>query len=381
MIRLPYAVISFSIAAALFAQDTKRPLRVAIYDFDSSNVKENIQLEIGRNVDYGKIAADMLLSRLVSDRIEVINRDQIQRLLKEQNLKFSDRFDASQATQYGKLLNVDAIITGKIENLYTETKQDVKGMLGGVGIGRKKTVVTATVGLTAQLISTATAKTLAAPSADGVVKKDMGSELAAGAQASRSKGAAGSTGSTTTTRTSTDPYIRGALKDAIDKISTELLDAAPRIPTMELARAVVPKPSARRASPIEEAGSSNREASVSSTTGDYTPLDDEVGTVLKVDENSVTFTLADGAKVRVGERLEIQRAEMMRDPRSGRTIPVGSKIGTLEVTEVRSAYSRGTFSGSAAKPNDRVIGLKPAVTRPKSRPPAPKASAKPIPAP
>lgn len=370
MIRVFSVLLSLLAALTLSGQDAKRPLRVAIYDFDSSNVRENVQLEIGRNVDYGKIAADMLLSKLVSDRIEVINRDQMQRLLKEQNMKFSDRFDASQATQFGKLLNVDAIITGKIQSLYTETKQDSSGLLGTVGLGRKKTVVTANVSLTAQMISTATAKTLAAPSADGVLAKGVGSELAAGGPVGRTKGAGGTSGSTTSTRTATDPYIRGALKDAIDKISHDLLEAAPRIPTFELARTSPPKTRSRRDSPSEDSAPDRIAAGQSN--GDYVSLDDEVGTVLKVEEGSITFTVADGVRLSAGEKLEIQRAEMIRDPRTGRTIPVGSKVGTVDVTEVRSAYSKGTFSGTAAKSGDRVISLRPVTTRPKPRPPAAK---------
>jgi lipoprotein NlpI len=41
---------------------------------------------------------------------DIVTRDQLQRIIREQNLQFSDRFDPNTAVKYGKLFGVDAIV-------------------------------------------------------------------------------------------------------------------------------------------------------------------------------------------------------------------------------------------------------------------------------
>jgi len=370
--QLVAGIVLFS--AVLFGQNPDRPLRVAIYNFDDSSVKENVRLEVGRDVNYGKIAADMLVSKLVSNRIEVINRDQMERLLAEQNFKFSDRFDSSQAVQFGKLLNVDAIVTGQIDSLFTETKQKQEGLLG---MGRKKLVVSATVTVTSKLISTATAKILAAPSFTSTDSTELGSELQLPKNTRLPKLPGGSTpteiggntGSVTTTKSAADPYIRKVLADAIEKVGRELVAVVPSIPPVELARAAAPTARTRERG-SERVKASEPATTAASASAEYIPLDDEVGNVLKVDAETLTFSLIPNANVNVGDKLELQKVEFIADPRSGKMIPVGEKVGTVEVTEVRSAYSRGTFAGKDIQPKLRVIATK-AATPQRARPRTP----------
>lgn len=46
---------------------------------------------------------------------QLVERSRIQQILKEQNFSFSDNVDASQAVQAGKLLGVDAMVTGTVD--------------------------------------------------------------------------------------------------------------------------------------------------------------------------------------------------------------------------------------------------------------------------
>ncbi len=55
---------------------------------------------------------------------QLVERSRIQQILKEQNFSMSDNIDASQAAQAGKLLGVEAIVTGAVE--YTSTDLDDK---------------------------------------------------------------------------------------------------------------------------------------------------------------------------------------------------------------------------------------------------------------
>lgn len=126
--------------------------RIALYDFDYSAVKDRVAQDIGPNYNIGRNGSAMLFSPLTGrGAYDLIDRQRIGHTFKEQNLKFSDRFDASRAAAYGKILGVDAIVTGTVDSVFVELRQKVQGFMG---IGRKKTEVRALVELTAQMIST-----------------------------------------------------------------------------------------------------------------------------------------------------------------------------------------------------------------------------------
>jgi len=90
--------------------------RVAILDFE----------EQGERVEAatGKIAAELLTTGLVNTgRFEVVERDRLQQVIKEQQLGLSDLVRPETAAQIGNLVGVQVIITGTIYRL-----QDVAGM-------------------------------------------------------------------------------------------------------------------------------------------------------------------------------------------------------------------------------------------------------------
>ena len=88
------------------------------------------------------------------------------------------------------------------------------------------------------------------------------------------------------------------------------------------------------------------------------PLDDEIGAVIKVTDQSVLFSINEGASVKAGDVLEIQRAEIVVNPRTNKKIAVGEKTGTLQVVEVKSAYIRGNLTAGKAAANDRVVATR-----------------------
>src|SRR5207302_1378446 len=95
----------------------------------------------------------------------VIDRNQIDTLMREQNMKFSDRFDPRDAPRLGKLLNVDAIITGSVDAFADEVQNNRVGV-GPIGLGKAQAVAEVTVSV--RVISTETAiREMPAPSSGG----------------------------------------------------------------------------------------------------------------------------------------------------------------------------------------------------------------------
>jgi len=83
--------------------------KVAIVEFPDLN---------GNVSDFGKYVAEELTTRLFSTRrFDIVERQLLNQLLLEQNLGLSGLIDVSSASRIGKMLGVDAIVTGTITDL------------------------------------------------------------------------------------------------------------------------------------------------------------------------------------------------------------------------------------------------------------------------
>src|SRR3954471_2913244 len=124
-----------------------RKKRVAILDFDYATVHSGIAALFGSDIDVGKGITDLLVKYLVKDGTHsVIERKALDKIMAEQNFSNSDRANPTSAAKLGKLLGVDAIITGSITQFGGETKNtNIGGVGGGLGkiglggFGQKKT--------------------------------------------------------------------------------------------------------------------------------------------------------------------------------------------------------------------------------------------------
>ena len=104
-----------------------RKKRVAILDFDYGTVHSNVAALFGSDIDVGRGITDLLTTYLVKDgTYSVIERKALDRILAEQNFSNSDRANPASAAKMGKLLGVDAIITGSITQFGGETKNTGK---------------------------------------------------------------------------------------------------------------------------------------------------------------------------------------------------------------------------------------------------------------
>src|SRR5579875_822798 len=107
--------------------------KVAVLDFNYGTVMTSVQAVFGTNQDIGKGISDMLVTQLLNDgTYRVFERNALDKILKEQNFSNSDRADANSAAKIGRILGVDAIITGDIT---TFGRDDQNKNLGGAGLG------------------------------------------------------------------------------------------------------------------------------------------------------------------------------------------------------------------------------------------------------
>src|SRR5882672_11177935 len=173
--RAALVALFFTIATAVTAsgQDKKK---VAVLDFEYQTVHQYVYDVFGSDVDIGKGIATMLVTDLVRNgTYSVIERQALDKILKEQNFQNSGRADPSSAAQLGKLLGVDAVIIGSITQFGRDDKKlGVAGApsvgpvkLGGFG---KKTAK-ATVGLDARIIDVTTGEILAVAQGKGESKR------------------------------------------------------------------------------------------------------------------------------------------------------------------------------------------------------------------
>src|SRR6185295_10044933 len=167
-------------------------------------------------------------------------------LLKEQNLKFSDRFDPRDAPKLGKLLNVDAIITGSIDTLADEVQNNRIG-IGPVGLGKMQAVAEITVSV--RVISTETGQIFMAEQVNNKQTHSLGK----GGKVGNSGGDGGAI--------SAHPGAMAAnlaVQGAADDIASKIIAKAENLPARSGAKSKKSEPSESTGSAVPPAGNSPR---------------------------------------------------------------------------------------------------------------------------
>src|SRR5882757_3377589 len=145
------------------------------------------QAVFGTQQDIGKGISDMLVDKLTNDgTYRVIERNAIQKVLSEQNFSNSDRVDPSSAAKIGKILGVDAIITGDITQFGRDDQNKnfggIAGGYTGMALGRLGSSKSkAVVAITARLIDANTGEVLASAQGKGESARSSSNLLAGGA--------------------------------------------------------------------------------------------------------------------------------------------------------------------------------------------------------
>jgi curli biogenesis system outer membrane secretion channel CsgG len=296
--------------------------RIAVMNFDYATVREVSASIFGTDVDVGKGISDLLVEKLVNGgQFSVIERKALDAVLAEQNMSNSDRFDSTSAAKLGRLLGVDAIITGSITQFGRDDKSTniAGGAVGGVtrrfgigGVGRRE--AKAAVAVTARVISIDTGEILSVATGKGESKRSGATLLGAGGSSGTAAGGAVDMRSSNFANT----ILGEAVSQAVDSLSTQLQASGGRLPA--------------------------RVVKVDGLVADAS------GGVLIVNVGS-------RAGVKVGDKLSVARAgREIRDPASGKVIRrIEQSLGEVVITEVDEQSAVGNYTGATpAKVGDRV---------------------------
>jgi curli biogenesis system outer membrane secretion channel CsgG len=287
--------------------------RVAVMNFDYGTVRTYVQQIFGTDQDVGKGISDMLVEKLVNGgQYSVIERNALDKILKEQNFSNSDRADPTSAAKIGAVLGVDAIIIGSItqfgrDDQHTNVGGGGYGLgkfgLGGVGTSKAKAVVA----ISARIINTSTAEIMAAVTGKGESTRSSTSLIGAGGGGGGGGGGGLDMGSSNFANTILGEAVRGA----VDSTAEQLNEASGKVTALKL---------------------------------------NINGVVADVSGNTLIVNVGKKAGVHVGDTLEISRqVRVVKDPTTGKVIKaVTDKLGNATVTDVDDDSATATFSGAGA---------------------------------
>jgi len=240
--------------------------------------------------DPGQGMSDMLVTALVqSGEFRVMEREQLQHVIKEQDFGQSGRVTEQTAPALGKLLGVAAIVYGSVSE-FGYMSSDTGASFGGIGGGLGKT--TARVSIDVRMIDTTTGEIILADTADDE-KSQMGLKLKTEDFSFGHKGKFD--------ETLVGKATREAIDDLVDKI-TETLEGVPW-----------------------------------------------TGRVIKADGAKVYLNAGQDVGVQPGMTFRVYRmGEELIDPVTGLSLGAEEEmIGTIEATDVKEKYTICTAAGGS----------------------------------
>ena len=309
------AIFSFLLVSSAVVAQQPVKHKVAVLDFNYGTVMTATQAVFGTNVDIGKGISDMLINELVNDgTYRVIERNQIDKILNEQNFSNSNRADSATAAKIGHILGVDAVITGDITQFGRDDQnKNIGGMLGkwgsgyglgGVGTSKSKAVVS----ITARMIDTSTGEILASASGKGESTRSGAMLSGGGAGTGGYGGGAAGMGSSNFAQT----IIGEATTQAVTQLATNLNSDSAKLPTI------------------------------------VAPTVTVNGLVADASSADVIINVGSSAGVKVGDKLAVSRVvRVVKDPATGKPLrSIENPVGQLTITSVDASSAVGTFSGS-----------------------------------
>jgi curli biogenesis system outer membrane secretion channel CsgG len=302
-------LVTLTITSSAWAQNKKL---VAVLDFDYGTVRSAVQAYFGTDQDVGKGISLLLEQKLVQDaKFRVIDRNSLDKILREQNFSNSDRVDPTSAAKIGRILGVSAIITGTITQFGRDDKHIGLGG-GGYGLGKYglggigKSDSKAVVNVTAKLIDINTAEILAVCTGSGESKR--GGFKLGGGGGGWSGGGGGSLDMGSSNFANT--ILGEAVNASVASLGQQLDDKADALPTVKV--------------------------SVS-------------GLVADVEGNSIILNVGTKNGVKVGDQLAVMhKGKEIRDPATGKVLKtLNTRLGSVTITEADESSATGTFAGSA----------------------------------
>ena len=154
-----FSVLLMSSWSQAGSKDQKKRIkkRIAVFIFDD---KTDNSLRWWNKKGVGEGIAEMITTALVkTGHYRVIERRQLDRILKEQDLGASGIVTPQSAAKIGKVLGVELAVMGAVTE-FGYKKSDTGGRIKGIGLGLQSQ--SATVGLDCRMVNTTTAEIIAA---------------------------------------------------------------------------------------------------------------------------------------------------------------------------------------------------------------------------
>ena len=294
------AVASLALLLALpssgFAQGK---IRVAVWEFENHAGSQHWYSNQLGPAARNQIDTEFSENQLLSAKFSVVERDNLNLVLKEQGLATAGAVDPTTAAKVGKLLGVQYVVMGGIDKFNIDV---TKAAVGPFSVGGHMVQSFATISL--RFVDTTTAERVVSISADGDVKSGGG-------------------------------FLKGTslTRDSEWGIASETIQKA--------AKAVVGK-----------LGSGDYLSRIASAAA---PAGGLQGKVIKVEGTKAWINLGALSGIKVGDRFMVFTVgEALIDPDTGAKLGADQKqTGDGAVVEVQSKYAVINFTG-AAKPKDTI---------------------------
>jgi curli biogenesis system outer membrane secretion channel CsgG len=314
-------IAAFSLQPQAQAQTPPPPAkhRVAVMNFDYGTVQSSVSAIFGADQDIGKGISAMLVEKLVKDgQYTVIERTALDKIMTEQNISNSDRFNPATAAKIGQLLGVESIIIGSITQFGRDDKHTNVGAggygskfgLGGIGTKNSKAIVA----VSARMVNVNTGEIISAVTGSGESSRGGTSLIGAGGGYGGGGGGALDMGSSNFGNT----ILGEATRKAVDDMGAQLDANASKVPTTKL---------------------------------------EVSGLVADVSGTTLIINVGKKSGIHVGDVLDISRPiRVVKDPATGKVIKsITDKVGSATVTDVDDDSATATFAGAgAAKVGDAV---------------------------
>src|SRR3989338_3491637 len=187
--------ISANVTEKVDSKYTGPRRRVGVVDFENKTAYGKQRL--------GEAASDILITELVkTGKFIVVERDKMNKLLEEQKLGLTGAIDSNTAAQMGKILGLNAIVTGAISNFGVRTTGSDYLIAQS-----KRQEATCTVDI--RVVDAETGQILLADSGKGVSKVTSGGFLGMGTQGSYAESIEGDA-------------LRAAVSQLIENISSQI---------------------------------------------------------------------------------------------------------------------------------------------------------------
>jgi curli biogenesis system outer membrane secretion channel CsgG len=279
------------LALAPISAVSQAKIRIAIWDFEN-----NSERSWWFSQDLGPAARNQIDTAFsenskLSTMFEVVEREKLGMVLKEQGLGAGGAVDPQTAARIGKILGVKYVVTGGIDKFSINT---TRGGYGGVG----GNVTTADAAINLRFIDTTSAVRVISIAAAGQVKKGGG-------------------------------FIKGA--------------ALSREAEWGIASEAIQKASAAIVQKLLTAEYLDRVASAAGAGGGIDMR------VIKVDGTRAYINVGSSSGIKVGDKFRVlKRGEELVDPATGAKLGAEEKqTGTGVVTEVNEKFSIMTLTGTA----------------------------------